>query len=332
MLRPLAIALALVAALPAAAQSPVEFEGRLGVGPAWDSNVGRQSGEAPIRDDLALALLAGVDLRWRPATDQQTTLTWTGGGRLFRTHDSENQLAHALSVGHGIHLGGAFSASMDLRRQDRWLESRLRDAADTSGALRLQWAALPGLTPEVRVGWRHFDWWPDPDWSGGGPTTGLGLRWQPMRRHVADLGWEMQLRQLPGRHERMHAGHLGWTWRGPVVLSAGYLLGHAQSDVRGYASVRHRMRVLVGARLPFGLLLSAQGVLQLVRFPEGFRIAPDLVTEDEESLSSVAAKLALPVGSGLSLEARYQLHLATFLEEELTYERHLVSSGVTWRF
>jgi len=96
--------------------------------------------------------------------------------------------------------------------------------------------------------------------------------------------------------------------------------------------VRHRLHLLLGAHLPLELMLGAQAVLQLVRFPEGFRLDQFAVADDEETLSSLSLKLARPIGAGLSLEARYQLHLATFVKADLAYERHLLGTAVTWRF
>jgi len=334
MARLLVLLLALLAAAPAAAAETraLEVEGRLTLGPAWDSNVQRQSAGPGVVADATLFLLAGADLRWRQGEDHLTSLSWDGGSRVFAATGSEDQLAHLLAASHALRLDERWTAGVELRRRDQLLRDGARDSSDTAGNLLLAWEAHPLFAPRLRAGWRRFDWWPDDRWSGEGPWAGIGIQARPFARHVASAGFESHLRDHPGRREVLHQAHLGWSWRGPLLLSGGYLLGHAASDRPGYASIRHRFQVLLGARLPARLLLSAQGVLQLVRFPEGFRLDQFTVADDEESLSSLSLKLARPIGAGLSVEARYQLHLATFLRADLAYERHVLGTAVTWRF
>jgi len=237
-----------------------------------------------------------------------------------------------LTAGHALRLGEDFVASAELRRKDQVLRSHERDSADTLGSLALDWQATDRITPRLRVGFRRFDWWPSETWSASGPFGGLSLQVRPFRRHVASGGWEIHLRDYPDRRETAHVGHLTWTWRSRVLLSGGYVFGTADSDVEGHASVRHRLQMMLGAPLPFGFVLSAQAVLQLVAFPEGFRLDQFTVADDEETLSSASLKLSKPIGHGLSLEARYQLHLATFVRAGLEYERHVLGTALTWRF
>ena len=334
MQRLLALAFVLALAAPAAAQErrALEWEGRLTLGPGWDTNVQRRSAGPGVVADGTLFLLGGADLRWRQGEGHLTTLSWDGGSRVFAENGGEDQLAHLLAASHALQLGEAWVAGAELRRRDQLLRDGERDAAETAGNLFVAWDAHQLFAPRLRAGWRRFDWWPDERWSGEGPWAGITVQARPWRRHVASAGYEAHLRDHPERRETLHQGHLGWSWRGPILLSGGYLLGHATSDRPGYASVRHRFQALLGARLPAGLLLNAQAVLQLVRFPEGFRLDQFTVADDEESLSSLSLKLARPIGAGLSVEARYQLHLATFVRADLSYERHLLGTAVTWRF
>ncbi len=310
----------------------MEFDGRLTLGPSWDTNVRRRSAGAGVVSDEGLFLLAAGDLVWRPADGHRTSLSWDGGSRVFDEVGSEDQLVHLLTAGHALQVGEAFVAGAELRRRDQLLRSGARSSADSAGSLFLEWQGMPRLVPRLRAGWRRFDWWPDETWSATGPWGGLSLQARPFARHLASAGYEAHLREFPDRREVLHQGHLGWTWRSGVVLSGSYLLGVAGSDVPGYASVRHRFQLLFGSRLPAGFLLNAQAVLQLVEFPEGFRLDQFTVADDEESLSSLSLKLARPLGSGLSIEARYQLHLATFVKADLTYERHVLATALTWRF
>lgn len=332
MFRPLVIALAVCAASSARAEESLAFEGRLSLAPGWDTNVGRQSAGPGVVADAALSALAALDLRWQPADGHLTSASWHGGTRVFADHGAEDQVAHVLTAGHALRFADAWVGAVRVRRRDQRLRSGARDASDTAGQLSLRWEVARRFAPELRLGWRRFDWWPDERWSGAGPTAGLGIEVRPFARHRAEAGWEAQVRTHPERREISQHGHLAWSWRGPVLLSGGYLLGFAESDVAGFAHVRHRLHLLLGAHLPLELMLGAQAVLQLVRFPEGFRLDQFAVADDEETLSSLSLKLARPIGAGLSLEARYQLHLATFVKADLAYERHLLGTAVTWRF
>ena len=282
--------------------------------------------------DEGLFLLGGFDLGWRQAEEQASTLSWNAGSRVFEEARGEDQLVHLLAAGHALQLGEAFVASAELRRRDQALRSGERDSADTAGSLALEWQATRRLAPRIRIGWRHSDWWPDESWSASGPLAAISLQARPLARHLATASYEFQSRKHRDRRESLHLAQLGWSWRRGILLSGSYLLGVADSDPAGYDSVRHRFQLLVGSSLPAGLLLQAQGVLQLVRFPQGFRLDPSTVEGDEEGLSTLSLKLARPLGGGLSLEARYQLHLATFVGADLDYERQVIGTALAWRF
>lgn len=334
MRRLLAAAVVLAACATARAEAPpaLQFEGRLTAGPAYDSNVRRRSAGTGVVASPGLFLLAGADLVWRPADGQATTFSWDGGSRLFAETSAGNQVVQLVGARHALRLSPDFVASAELRRKDQALRSSERDSADTLGSVAIDWQATERIAPRVRVGWRRFDWWPSETWSAQGPFTGLSVQLRPFQRHTATAGWEVHVRDYPGRRETAHDGEVTWTWRSRVLLSGGYLFGVADSDVRGYATVRHRLHALLGAPLPFGLVLNAQAVLQLVSFPEGFQLDQFTVADDEENLSSVSLKVARPIGHGLSVEARYQLHLATFVRAGLDYERHVLGTALTWRF
>ncbi len=324
--------LATCAPARAATQPALQFEGRLTAGPSYDTNVRRRSSGTGVLADEGLFLLGAADLLWRPADGHATTLSWDAGGRVFDEVGAEDQLVQLLAAGHAMRIGQSWVASAELRRKDQALRSGERDSADTSGYVALELQATDWLAPRVRAGFRRFDWWPDDTWSGSGPWGGVSVQLRPARRHTATAGWDVHLRDYPGRRETAHYGQLGWTWRSRVLLSGGYLLGLTDSDVGGYETVRHRLQLLVGAPLPAGFVVNGQAVLQLVSFPEGFRLDQFTTADDEESLSSLSLKVARPIGGGVSLEARYQFHLATFVRAGLEYERHVVGTAVTWRF
>ena len=90
----------------------------------------------------------------------------------------------------------------------------------------------------------------------------------------------------------------------------------------------------IGAKLPGELFLNVQAALQILAFDEIATGAQELLQIDEdESLSSLTAKISRPIGEGLSVEARYQLYAATFVDPgALSYERHETGLALAWRF
>lgn len=323
--------------------SPWQVEGRASIGPSYDTNAARESAGNGVVADEAMVLLGGVDASWRGLEGHLTTLSWDGGAKVFESERGQDQLINQVIAGHTLRLAPWLVGSGELRGKDRRSRDHEREYTDLAGTAAIDLATLP-LVPRLHGGFRSFQArgpLDAEDASFEGPFGGVTLRLRPFSRHVASAGYELAARFFPegrngieDRNALVHLGQLGWTWRSKIVLGGGYLLAVTDGNELGTDSLRHRFHALLGTKLPGELFLNVQAALQLLSFPDGIATSTRtrLELDEDESLSSVTAKLSRPIGVGLSVEARYQLHAATFTAPGLSFERHEAGMALAWRF
>ncbi len=344
---PTALAVA-VLLLAGAARAADDEEGpvraRLSAGPVWDSNATRVPEDQGAVADGALQLVGGLDGVFR-AGDHGLGLELDAGGKLFLEQRGQDQVVvrggatDALRVGERLVLVGELSA------KDKTLRSGDRDYTDLGASAGADLGPFAGVRPRLRAGFRRFVYKPDDRFTSHGPYASAALVAAPFRRHQAIVGYELAYRTYPDgsafdeagarlgtRHDLLQTGHVGWSYRSRVMLSGGYALTVDDANGVGFSTERHRVHALVGTKLPLEVLVAAQGSFQLLRFPDGFLVSPELLlVEDDENLSSVGVKLSRPLSDEVSLELRWQVYASTFARTDLRFVRQVGGLGVSLR-
>lgn len=189
--------LALVWALPALALAePLGVEGRLSLGPAWDSNATRAvSGGGPAADE-SLRLLGDLEARFAPTERLSVTLGYRGGLDRFRERGDQDRSAHDLTVAGTYRATRFLAPGLEGRARLRDTRDEVRDATDLSAAATLRAGPVARATATARLGYRAFDY-AAAAYSFGGPFAGVTLRWQPAGRHAFTLGYELSSRAYP---------------------------------------------------------------------------------------------------------------------------------------
>ena len=144
------------------------------------------------------------------------------------------------------------------------------------------------------------------------------------------------------RRDAQFGGQASYAYRGPVAVQGGYAYLRINSTSYGEASERHRLWAAASAKLPLRLYASLQAAWQFIRYPDGIFLSQDLLLLDDESQSSLGAKLAFAATEQLDVELRYAtywvaLPLATDAQDPsskvpgTTWWRHTAFLGVTFR-
>ena len=139
--------------------------------------------------------------------------------------------------------------------------------------------------------------------------------------------------ELGTRQDGVFTASLSYTYRGPVRVTAGYAFTLDGSNSYGQSSQRHRLSAAAAVMLPWRLVLSATGALQLTSFPQGVQVAPSvLLVEDTENTDELALKLSRSWASGFDVELQGATYQSVFATSGINFSRTLVQADVGWRF
>ncbi len=328
----------------------ISIEGNASSDFGWDSNVYRnfdgQAGEPVVADGL-LQVGSDFELRTTGSSGQRTEVEGQFGARLFDVQSPEDMLVGQLAASHDVSLSRALTLRLDAEGKDKWVANDDRAYADWGGGLGLDWRPARRLDAALRAGWRTFDYFPDSDFTEAGPALSAELSGSPARKQLLFASYRLfpQLYRGPEltaagvdaapdarRFDWYHVASVGYSLRGPVVLSLTYRFVDDRSDAFGESFVRNRVEGLFGWILPGDIYLAATGALQITSYPDGLYLSPQLLLlEDDDDLNEVSVKLSRDLGGGFSLEARAGYYWNDFLQNGLTYERALVFGGIAYR-
>ncbi|HEY3447296.1 MAG TPA: hypothetical protein VGK67_13075 [Myxococcales bacterium] len=329
----------------AAAQAAVQGSLTASLGPGLDTNPSRTVANDASTLDGYLGLAATGKLKLTFGEGQQATGRYDVGLRKFFLTNREDlavqqaALDWAMSLGRvvvGAEASGKWWASVSGSRDyaDLGGDLFLDVALARQVSLRVLAGAHGFVYPPAHLGP------PDPaappvdpktadadgayDWVG--PQGSLALRWQPARRHTATLALFGALPYYNGfsryegssefangadgypvvrRRDAQFGGQVSYGYRGPVAVQAGYSYVRINSTSYGEASERHRLWAAASAKLPLRLYASLLAAYQFIGYPDGVFLSWDLQLLDDESQSSVGAKLGFAVTDEIDLEARY---------------------------
>ncbi|MFN7133345.1 MAG: hypothetical protein ACK4N5_14800 [Myxococcales bacterium] len=330
-----------------------KLAGTLSSGPGIDTNPRRTLGEdVGLFDGTDAFLYLTGNGRARLALDDHHALTarLELGSKKFLTALGEDVLALDGGVGYGYQI-------------DRWLvgietggkvrRSRAgdRDYSDVLAEGFADYLFDDALSLRVTLGGRGFSFPDNPLQTSLGPQLGVSGRYQLSRRHgfSAGLGgaprfYESTARLPDGsfdastfRRDRQLWAQVGYGYRGAIGVQTGLSFMQQASNSFGESTERYRAFAALSTTLPFDVYAMVQGALQFIRYPDGIFLARELLLQDDEAQSSLAAKLSWPFHERFDVEAKYGLYWVRLPNEavndpSLNYLRQTLNLGVAARW
>lgn len=351
----LAQILALVCALggTAFAQPRWRLAGTATAGSGVDTNPRRTLGEmvGPFeQSDGFLSLIATGRARLAFDDSHALSANLELGGRKYLRVAGEDVIAADGTAGYTFQRGrwllGA-NGGGKIRR------SRIgdRDYTDLAADAWADWLSTDALSLRLTAGIRGFQFPDNPLQDSVGPQFALSGRYRLSRQHAlaATVGGSPRFfdgtRRLHDgtfdpsmpRRDRQLWAQLSYGYRGGSAVQAGLGWVQQASNSFGESTDRYRLSVAISRKLPFDLYAMVQGTLQLIRYPDGIFLARELLLQDDEAQSSLAAKLAWPIDDHFDLEARYGLYYIRLPDEAiqdpaLSYLRQTLQLGLAARW
>ena len=312
-----------------------------------DSNAPRDfsDDQAPRPDlDAALGLLAATEAR---VTGERRQLVgrYELGGRKYLRYPNESVLVQAAALEGSAALGSTLGVGIEGRAKDR--RGGSRDYSDLGANAFLEYAPEVRLALRVRLGAHRFVYRPDAKANFGGPEYGFLGRYRFNRRHALSVFGEYGARrhgvqarpppsneglELGRRRDRVLSAGTGYTYRGAWAAGLTYTFQEATSNSFGETVLRHRLSASAGVRLPWNVMLLAQGALGLSRYPDGIFLSPEIIlVEEEEGQNSLSLTLVRPVSERVDMELSYALYNTSLPRNGLSYFRQVAGLGFTWR-
>jgi hypothetical protein len=245
--------------------------------------------------------------------------------------------------------------------------NRHRDFRSGSALARLAFLDDPGSFV-LLGGYRGFEWKPDPafDFNAGQLTAIATLRLYAGRDedHEIDLvaSYHLERRFYGGladinictagqpitpdclitnsnspRRDWFHEATADFTWVQRVLLNVGYALQVADSNSFDQSLVRHIVTAKIGARLFWQLYLTVKGQILITKYRDPLLLGQKINTQtlisiEDENRNAFIVDLERPIGhSGAAVQARYSLYTNEISSSPVSFLRHVVYLGVSYR-
>jgi hypothetical protein len=344
---------ALALLIPAAHGSELKGTARLSFGAGADSNGHRDYEQLGTQAD-AFAYASAFGRLDYLAQQARAVGEYEIGARKFLQLLSEDVLVQSGTVEGALSLGPSWSIGLEGRGKDR--RGGSRDYSDLFGGPFVALAA-GAWDLRLRTAAHRFVYRPDFSYSFKAMEVGLTGQYRLSRRHTLLLVLDAGIRNynadarpnpnqptspsLTGRQDVAALGGAGYSYRGPIALTLTYSYGEARSNSFGETTLRHRLALTAGARLPGDFTVVGQAALQLTRYPDGPYPTPEIILIEDDNHNSVALKVLRPLFADLELELRVALysdrlpHVTLYSDRlpqnKLTYLRGVASMGFAWR-
>lgn len=319
------LALLLLMATAARAE-PARVQARLALGPLFDQNPSREVGLGVGDPSGGVSTVASLDASLQESERHLTTAFADLGARWFSPKSSASQLASRLTLAHAVRVGDRIALVLSGSGRDLQTRNRDRESSTVDGTLSSELGPWDWFSARVYGGGRYFTYRGSEKRCSGapcgalaGPIAGTALRAEVLPRHAVMASYQIERRfHDSGDASTVSVLGVDWSYRGNVLLGAGYQLVLAADDPL-FRGDRHRFQGLAGAPVPGDLILSVEATYQL---------ANDVLvtTEDDEKYSSLGAKLTRPLAEGVDLEGTLRWYHS--FQSNAAYDRLIVVVGV----
>lgn len=309
----------------------------------YDNNALRLTGAEASGDFLTRYLLSIDGIMRR---DQDTLLlTFGQGGKLFYREQDADTLLTQLALGWRHRLTGRHEVGFSLDLKDRTERRSLQDY-NRGGAGLMSRHRFWRFQLDAQAGWRYFAYKPNPSASSWGPGAGGGVnlelpaglgarlsyqwlsrgfesarRVQPDGQTMSVVIDETQTRQDTFQALSAHA-----SWRGPVLLDAGYTYSQNTSNSYGQNLARHNLSATLNAPLPLNLFASLKLDLQRTAYEDAVFLDANFRV-DEDNRNALVVAMGRPLGEHWEVEARYSYYAQEFGAGE-DYARQTLQLGL----
>lgn len=334
-----------------AAAADFRGRGRLWLGPAFDSNAGRDFVSETVRPrpDFFLFGLGQLEGALRLGERVRLVGSYDVSGRKFVFVPTEDTIVQAAQLEGTVAFANYFAVGLSGHARDR--RGAERDYTDLVGGAVLDFFPSPSIDMRVQVNAHRFLFYNRFSYSFWGPDGTVSARYRINRRHSVSLFGSYNPRTYNGvarvppgpagmetppevtRTDVVFGAGASYSYRGPFHFSFSYSYTDQDSISYGESVQRHRLNATVGVRLPWELTLLGSLIVQPAFFPDGVYLSPDLtVLEEDENVSSLTVKLVKPLNKWLDLDARYAGYLGYLPQNEFLMVRHVVSLGLGVNF
>lgn len=137
------------------------------------------------------------------------------------------------------------------------------------------------------------------------------------------------------RNDRSQRIGVEATYTGKVVVTAGYQLTWIDSNSFGQSLIRHRTTASATWSLPWNLLATALGILQIDQYTDGLVVKKDLqhsefTSLDDENRSSLQFRLGKQLTGSWTLEARAAIWRDLGGTMDATFRRTSIYAGLIY--
>ena len=344
-------------ALGAATAHGFDYGGaaRVWLGGGIDSNPRREflslRGAAPY--DAFGALIVSASGKLEPDWGRLRA-SYDFGGHKFFLVPTEDTVIQAATVDGSIALGRYFGVGIDVGARDR--RGADRDYTDLSTRAYVDFVPDAKVNVNAHFGYHRFLYWARFASSSYGITAGGTANYRFTKRHSINLWADVEPRKYnataclpltdkfgntycdpgPGlaqRADTFFSVGLGYTYRGPFVVSAQYLYIDSSSNSWGETYQRHRLSANAGVRLPAEFTILATATVQFFLYPQGIYLSTDYNAEEhDENANSLSLKVLRPLGKHFDIDFKYAVYFSRLPRNDSTYLRMVGSLGVGWHW
>ena len=296
-------------------------------------------GDALMRGQLSLAFALA-----RPK--QQFQLRFDAGGKMFAALASERMAVGQLQADVDLVITPAIALYGRLFSKARAQTSLARSYTIHRADVGADIVVLDSVSVRASVYGAAFHGVATPQFSSSVAGFGAGAGWRLTGQERVDLSGDVGVRAYPFAYPVDEDGDIYGPRQGRrldaplratvqfssarlVFLNVNYTLLRNISNSYGESYTRHRVRALVGARLPAEVTLSAQGSLQVTAYDEGVSVGQRLfLADDDESQNVLQIKLSRPLLIGIVAEGRLAFYGNELAREGVRFSRTTLSFGL----
>jgi hypothetical protein len=127
------------------------------------------------------------------------------------------------------------------------------------------------------------------------------------------------------------------TYVGPLLAAVGYGIQLNQSNSFGQSLLRQLITVKIAYRLPWNLYATVKAQLYITKYLDPVLLdrvvnTQTFITIEDENRNAIIVDVERPIGAtGLAVDARYSLYTNEISPSPVSFLRHLVYLGLTYR-
>ncbi len=275
------------------------------------------------------------------------------GGRKFLSFASQDTEVQSATLDGTLFLSQSLSAGATVRARDR--RGAEREYTDLAAEAYLEFTPDPSVSVRAHGGFHRFLYWNAFGSSYAAPSFGATAKYKFNKRHQVFLHGDAEpqkhnadacqldpvdkmtcvVEEPPrARQDTFFSVGLGYTYRGPFLLTVQYSYLDLSSNSYGETFRRHRFAGNAGFRLPLDFTLLASAAVQIAQYPDGVCLSSCTISlqEDDENATMGSLKLVHPLGAHFDLDLRYAVYFNRLPTNNLSYLRMVGSLGASWRW